>query len=311
MKFEGRKMRLTVVGVAVAMIVAALATNAFGVFPNDSVASYAGCLNTSGSASGTVTNLALGDTPTRPCSVNQTLVHLSGGDITAVRTASGSGLVGGTDNGAAALALDSSGCSSGGVLKWNGVAWQCGTDSNSTYSAGTGLTLSGSQFSISSPYRLPQSCSSGQIAKSAGPNSSWTCGTDAVGGLANAYLGSSGTLGDRIGLDNNQPHTVVSMNVPGPALYTVAAKGQITFPSLGSVVCQLRYGAGPILDEQEIAVGSTEDTIFVRWSSAVSLLGTVSVSDAANELYVSCDAAGDGVGAYAFKILATRVGAIH
>ncbi len=53
-------------------------------------------------------------------------------------------------------------------------------DDDTTYSAGTGLTLSGTQFSLTGSYRLPQGCSSGQIAEWNG-SGSWLCGEDDVG----------------------------------------------------------------------------------------------------------------------------------
>ena len=37
-------------------------------------------------------------------------------------------------------------------------------DDDTTYTAGTGLTLAGTQFSLRAIYRLPQGCSGGQIA---------------------------------------------------------------------------------------------------------------------------------------------------
>jgi hypothetical protein len=100
-------------------------------------------LNTGGGAAGTFSQVAVGDTPAKACGSNQVIVHLSGGDITAVRSAGGSGLAGGTDNGAASLSLDSSGCSDGGVLKWSAATstWTCGTDNNTIYN--------GSNFALS------------------------------------------------------------------------------------------------------------------------------------------------------------------
>jgi hypothetical protein len=129
-------------------------------------------------------------------------------------------------------------------------------------------------------------------------------------GVSDAYLGSSGGLADRIGLDDNQPHTVVNRNVPGPATYAIAAKGQIRIPTQlhGSFAayCQLRYGTTTILDEQSVSGGGSQvDEL------AVALLGTAAVTAASNDLYVSCRTDGDGFGAYAFKILATKVGTIH
>jgi hypothetical protein len=46
--------------------------------------------------------------------------------------------------------LSSTGCAAGYVWKWNGSAWACSPDldTNTLYSAGTGLTLSGTTFSV-------------------------------------------------------------------------------------------------------------------------------------------------------------------
>ncbi|MDQ7029822.1 MAG: hypothetical protein Q9O62_08615 [Ardenticatenia bacterium] len=54
-----------------------------------------------------------------------------------------------------------------------------GVDDDTTYSAGTGLALSGTTFSVAPTYRLPQSCNNGQIAEWNG--SQWVCGNDDVG----------------------------------------------------------------------------------------------------------------------------------
>src|SRR5205085_1470942 len=125
----------------------------------------------------------------RSCGSNQTVVHLSGGDITAVNA--GTGLTGGSTNGAATLSLATGQtlpqtCSGSQVPKWNGTAWSCGTDNDTTYSNGTGLDLSGNIFNVSPSYRLPQSCSNNQVAKSNGSNS-WSCQDDAVGGTEAFY----------------------------------------------------------------------------------------------------------------------------
>ena len=67
--------------------------------------------------------------------------------------------------------------SSGQVLKWNGSAWAPAADAGGTsYSAGTGLALSGNTFSVAPFYQLPQACSTNQIAKWNG--SAWICAAD-------------------------------------------------------------------------------------------------------------------------------------
>lgn len=39
-------------------------------------------------------------------------------------------------------------CATNEIIKWNGSAWACATDNNSTYTAGNGLSLSSSSFSL-------------------------------------------------------------------------------------------------------------------------------------------------------------------
>jgi hypothetical protein len=73
-----------------------------------SVASYTGCLNTS---SGTIGSLAEGDTPMAACKDKETLFHVAGGDVSAV--IAGNGLVGGGEEGALTLGVDTSSIVSG------------------------------------------------------------------------------------------------------------------------------------------------------------------------------------------------------
>jgi hypothetical protein len=67
-------------------------------------------------------------------------------------------------------------------------------DDDTLYSAGTGLDLTGSTFSIITTYRLPQDCTGGQIAEWDG--SSWGCATDDDSGgditAVNAGVGLTG-----------------------------------------------------------------------------------------------------------------------
>jgi hypothetical protein len=116
-----------VVGVAASL---ALASALVFAGHETTVPSYTGCLNVNG---GTFVSVAAGNAPQSPCGPSQIQVHLSGGDITAVTA--GSGLQGGAASGAATLSLQSSyqlpqGCSGGGVPKWTGTAWECGTDAD-------------------------------------------------------------------------------------------------------------------------------------------------------------------------------------
>jgi hypothetical protein len=90
----------TVVFIAAAVAALALAAYTVAARTAGTVASYAGCLK-----NGKLDSVAVGETPLAPCS-GGTLIHLSGGDVTAV--GAGAGLTGGGDNGEVALAVDPS-----------------------------------------------------------------------------------------------------------------------------------------------------------------------------------------------------------
>ena len=72
-------------------------------------------------------------------------------------------------------------CTDNQTAKWDDAnnIWTCATDNSGTaYTAGAGLDLTGSQFSISSTYRLPQSCGTNQTAKWDNTVKTWSCADD-------------------------------------------------------------------------------------------------------------------------------------
>ena len=118
----------------------------------------------------------------------------SGGDITTITA--GTGLTGGGTTGSVTLAADtaylqrrvSSTCAVGTSIRAvnaDGTV-TCEADDNTTYTAGTGLALIGTQFSVSAPYRLPQTCANGQMPQWNG--TAWGCGSPVAPGYARTLV---------------------------------------------------------------------------------------------------------------------------
>ena len=118
----------------------------------------------------------------------------SGGDITAVTA--GTGLTGGGTTGSVTLNADtaylqrrvSSTCAAGSSIRAINADGTviCEADDNTTYNAGTGLALIGTQFSLSTPYQLPQTCANGQMPQWNG--TTWDCGSPVAPGYARTLV---------------------------------------------------------------------------------------------------------------------------
>ena len=112
----------------------------------------------------------------------ETLPVGAGGDITAVTTAAGSGLVGGALSGDVALSLAT--CGAGSVLKSDGTAWSC-APLGPVYTVTAPLTLTGSAIGLTA-------CANGQVLKSNG--TTWACAADATGSASVATVSADGLM---------------------------------------------------------------------------------------------------------------------
>lgn len=290
-KLAGRAAkRLIVLGV---LTVAAGVAAVYAVAGHEAagVQSVTGCLAIK---TGVIVNVALGGSPSAACGPSQVQVHLAGGDVTAVDTPSGSALQGGTSNGSASVDLKESyklpqSCSGGQVAKWNGSAsWICSSDNNSggdiegidTPSGGglQGGASSGTpSLGIQGSYKLPQGCSTGQIAEWGG--STWSCAVDddtASDGHALHRTGPVAVTG--------WPTTLGSLTLPA-GRYLIFAKAwfrNTNFDLLGgterTVFCNLELGTA--VDDSRIRLGGSgapADEATVSWllSRDISAAGTV------------------------------------
>ncbi len=117
--------RTLVVGIVVATVVLLAGGVAIASQVSESATSVTGCL----SQSCDLAKFAVGDTPLKPCTGNQTQVHLTGDDLASLVTA-GTGLVGQTANGVTTLSIDPKyalpqNCQVGQIARWNGSEWFC------------------------------------------------------------------------------------------------------------------------------------------------------------------------------------------
>lgn len=299
--------------VPAAVVVLALATSgglALAGHESAEVKSYTGCLTTDG---GTLTSIAEGDAPLRACTSGTKQVHLSGGDITQI--VAGDGLVGGGDNGSVTLSLKPGfalpqSCTSGQVVKWDGSGWACAADidTDTQYTAGTGLRLDGTQFSIAPRYRVlnNEGCTTGKFVNGIGDTGHIQCATppQSTGQALSATQASQVGLPD--GGESSVRHLV---NLPLPAgTWVLVGKGALTAPgdpnNNSFIQCSLRQQDGTKIDQTSI--DHPDDGVFHGHGVALAAVLTT----AGETVTASCfaEVGADGVGARNFRIVAMKAG---
>jgi len=241
--------RKVLVVVLTGVLVWATATTALAGHQTSGVLSYTGCLVT---GEGVMIKIKQGDTPKSPCTGGQVQAHFSGGDITKISVGSGLQLPLGGGNGEVRIELAAgqtlpSGCTGGDVVEWNGSAWVCGTDDDTTYSASTGLDLSaGNAFSLEPAYRVRNDtdCGTGQFATGFSDAGQIACSAPATASGIEVWRSTAGVTI----LPKGEGVDLIQMPLPaGTYLITAVAGVGDRIGGTGdedaNVACELRNGA--------------------------------------------------------------------
>jgi hypothetical protein len=147
-------------------------------------------------------------------------------------------------------------CSNGQVAKWNGANWECANDidTNTTYSAGTGLNLSGTAFNVNVPLSLSGSVASGGILTGANSDatgygvSGFASGTYGRGvhGSASANTFGIGVYGSASGSSGNGVYGYASatgaVTNSGGVFSAWGDQGSGVFGAAGSTGRGIKYG---------------------------------------------------------------------
>jgi hypothetical protein len=304
-RFTGRR-RWLALAIIVAVVAGVGVGGALAAFPDSDVETYTGCLNNGGQ----VGKVAVGLSPKQACSSQEKLVHLGGGDITKVTA--GTGLTGGGDNGAVTLSLNAGhslpqDCTNGQVAKSNGSnVWNCANDNDTTYTAGTGLDLSGTQFSIDEDYRVQNTpdCSSGQFATGFNSSGVIQCSVPPTT-LASIHTGNDTSLGDT--------KEVILQDVVPTGSWVFIVSGSAGANDEDSDIiggCELRTTPGNVLlGSTGFAATDPSDDFNETWP--ISITGALNVTGNNDTVQLLCNFSFGENGSVFAQMLTMRVGSIE
>jgi hypothetical protein len=157
----------------------------------------------SGTGGGTITFAGTGGASVSRLGNTLTIDATSAGDNWGTQVAQTNARL--TGNGTAASPLDiaQQGATSGQALKWNGTSWAPATDENTTYSAGTGIDITGTTITNTAPH-VGTDIAQGTRTATTVPVTSST-GTDATLQAATTALAGVMTAADKTKLDGIEP----------------------------------------------------------------------------------------------------------
>jgi hypothetical protein len=308
--------------VVTALGVVAISGTALAGHQTSGVKSYTGCLV---GGEGVMIKIKEGNAPRSACTGGQVEAHFSGGDITKISVTGGLTMPGGAssdENGEVTIALDAShslpqGCAPARVAKWNGTAWVCGIDNDTTYSAGTGLDLSaGNELSIEPDYQLPgKSCSTaGQFARGFNSTGDIQCAAPSATAGAEVWqkVNPAYPALTVVALPKGEGVDVVIMPLPaGTFLITAVARvSDNGGDDEVHVNCLLRNGAFNVLPVHEARVDIGDGSAAPTGTATVHGLVTLANPDSVRFTCTSAfgdDEEDDAVG----TMTAIKVGTVH